>query len=130
MLPDAYLQAAYSYGVVQDVGSWGVDNDRYEVAAGYYLLPQLNVRGYFNYFEVRDGLDWLTDDLNDPEAWHFHDAAAARLVRRAGGAVRYQFDASKGVFVDIGGVLSGRNTHDGVSATIGTTWSFLSPFAR
>jgi hypothetical protein len=125
-LPNAFMQAAYTHSFVEDIQEWGLDGDGYTAELGYVITPKLITRGYFSYFEVKDGIDWYWWDPN-PNTWHFHDAGAAVLTRRAGGAISYQFDGTKGIYLDIGGILSGENTHDGVYYTLGSTWSFLGP---
>lgn len=129
-ITNAFLAVSYAHGFVNNVHDWGLDGNRYGLSVGYFLLPQLNVRGYFSYFEVQDGIDWSSDDSSAELFDNFHDTAAKTLVRRAGGALNYQLGPSHSVFVDIGGVVSGKNTHDGVSWSTGTSWNFLSPFAR
>lgn len=130
LLPNGYAQVSYARDITKDVGIWDLDGNSYGASLGYFVLPQLSVRGYFTYYQVVDGIDWYNDNFSQNDAEHFHDAAAKVLARRAGGSLSYQLDASKGVFLDIGAVVSGVNTHDGVNYSLGTTWNFLTPFAR
>jgi hypothetical protein len=126
-IPGAFAQLSFSHAFVEDVDPYGLDSDRYAIDLGYLITPVLGLRGYFSYYQVKDGLDWYSSDFTVPGAWHYHDAAAATLARRAGGSLSYQFDATKGVFLDIGATVSGTNTHDGLYYTIGTNWSFVGP---
>lgn len=126
-VPGGFTQASYTRFFVEDIEAWGLDAHRIGLDVGWSLTPALGIRGYFSYYEVSDGIDWYVADFSAPAVEHNHDAAAASLVRRAGGALSFQFDATKGIFVDFGAVLSGVNTHDALSFTIGTTWSFIGP---
>jgi hypothetical protein len=129
IIPGGYTTISYSHDFVADVENWGLDGDRYGFDLGYFITPALSTRGYFSYYQVKDGIDWYDDTFN-PTVWHYHDAAAATLQRRIGGAIYWQFNSDKTVFVDIGGLLSGENTHDGISYTFGTTWFFMAPIGR
>jgi len=129
-VPGAYLALSYGHDFVKDISIWGLDGDRYGLDVGFSVLPELSARGYFSYYQIKDGVDWYNDDFRVNQAGHFHDAAAATLQRRAGGAVYYRLRSDKTLYLDIGGVLSGFNTHDGVSYTLGTSWDFMGPFGR
>lgn len=128
--PNVWLQGGYTRDFVQDVQQWGLDVNAFSSTVGWFVLPQLSVSGYFTYLGTEDGIDWYSDDFTAPGVDHNHDRAAKTLARRAGGTLGYQRNASMGLFVNIGGIVSGANTHDGISYTVGTNWSFVSPFAR
>jgi len=121
----AFAQLSFAHSFVEDVDQLGLDSDRYGIDLGYSITPEIGIRSYFSYFEVKNGIDWYSTDFAGD--WNFHDAAAASVVRRAGGSLSYQFDASKGVSLDIGGTVSGVNTHDGIYYTLGTSWRFVGP---
>jgi uncharacterized protein YneR len=74
-------------------------------------------------------VDWYYDDFTSDVEMH-HDQAAQTIFHRVGGSAAYQLNASTGVFMDVGAIVSGKNTHDGISYTFGTTWNFLGPGLR
>ena len=126
-LPSVWLQAGYTHAFVEDVEQWSLDSDSYSVAAGWNMVAPLTVTGYFTYFENEDGIDWYWEDFTAPGVEHNHDRAAHTLLRRVGGSLNYRLDGTKGLFLDVGGVISGANSHDGVNYTLGTYWSLLGP---
>jgi hypothetical protein len=129
-VPGAWLQGGYTHEFVKNVQQWGLDVNSYSGTLGFLVLPQLSASGYFTYSAAEDGIDWYWDDFSLPGVEQNHDRAAKFLIRRAGGTLSYQLRASNGVFVDVGGMVSGANTHDGISYTVGTNWNFVGPFAH
>ena len=130
LVQNVWLQGSYTRDFVQDVQQWGLDVNAFAGSVGWFVLPQLLVSGYFTYFATEDGIDWYWDDFGAPGVDHNHDRAAKTVARRAGGTLGYQFNASTGLFMDIGGMVSGANTHDGMSYTFGTNWNFLGTLTR
>jgi hypothetical protein len=128
-IPNVWLQGSYTRSFVPDVEQWGLDVNTFSGAVGWFILPQLSISGNYTYLETEDGIDWYWDDFGAPGVEHNHDRAAQALARRVGGAVSYQFNATHGVFASVSGVLSGVNTHDFMSYTVGTNWNFSNPFA-
>jgi hypothetical protein len=124
---NVWLQGGYTHEFVEDVEQWGLDVNEFSASAGWFPRARLGVTGYFTYHDTNDGVDWYWSDFAAPGVEENHDAAAKALYRRVGGAVSYQLNATTGLFVDIGGIVSGSNTHDGVSYNVGTSWSFLGP---
>lgn len=127
LVPNVWMQGGYTRNFTKDVQQWGLDVNSFSGTIGWYAMSQLSVSGYFTYLATEDGIDWYWDDFSAAGVAHNHDRAAKSVARRAGGTLSYQLDASKGFFLDVGGILSGANTHDGISYTAGTNWSFLGP---
>lgn len=127
---NVWVQGGYARQFVPDVQQWGLDVNTFSGSVGWFVLPQLSLSGYYTYFGTEGGIDWYWADFSEPGVGDNHDRAAKSVSRRAGGTLSYQFGGSKGLFVDIGGLLSGANTHDGMTYTVGTNWSFVSPFAH
>lgn len=121
---NVWLQAGYVHQFVQNVEEWGLDVNEYTASAGWFPKPRLSFGGYYIFHDTNDGVDWYYDDFTSDVEEH-HDQAAQTIFHRVGGSVGYQLNASAGMFVDVGGIVSGKNTHDGVSYTVGTTWNFL-----
>jgi hypothetical protein len=123
---NVWLQATYAHQFVKDVEEWGLDANEVTGSAGWFPMSRLAVSGYYTYHSTTDGIDWFYSDFTEQVEEH-HDQAAQTKFHRAGGTLGYQLNATTGMFLDVGTILSGRNTHDGVSYTFGTTWSFLGP---
>lgn len=123
---NVWLQGGYTHEFVRDVEQWGLDANEFTGSAGWFPVSRLTVSAYYTYHNTEDGVDWLNDDFTADVEAH-HDQAAKALYRRVGGTLGYQLNASTGLFIDIGGIVSGANTHNGVNYTVGTSWGFLGP---
>ena len=135
LLPDASVQAGYTYSFVERV--LGIPNDRsngyFEV--GYLFGRRLYVRAA-GYWQVTHGglrLGSVSGDpflppgeVNTSELAAQHDRLLRDDYWRVGGGLSYSagpFD----VFASISKYVAGTDTHDGQAYTVGMTWYFGSP---
>lgn len=125
LLPNGYFQATYAYSFVEDVGDFNLDTNSLYFELGYFVLPQLSVRGFGNYFNTVGGQDWL--ELTS-EHFHTHDQAAKTESFVLGGGLGYQLSYSWGAFASLMTTIDGSNTHDASSINIGTNYYFSLPF--
>lgn len=128
-LPRAYLSGAYTYAFVENLHGYSLDQRHYDLTAGYILSRTVSFGGYLQYLDTVDGIDWLTD-IVDEESFMNHDAAAKTQYLHGGGSVSLSLGGSFGVTFSYVGTISGKNTHAGQSVSVAPTWGFRSPFSH
>jgi hypothetical protein len=137
-VPNAYFQAAYSYGIVGVVDGRRPNRNRMSLEGGYFLGRQLTLRVLADSQITRGGYsipqdfpDRLDFPLVADEHYRHHDQSGNASFLNLGGGI----DVALGRRWDVSAALLhsmwGQNGHamrTGLSVGIG--WSFLTPRAR
>jgi hypothetical protein len=137
-LPNAYFQAAYSYGIVGVVTGVRPNRNRMSLEGGYFLGRHLALRVLADSQITHGGFDIPQDfpQMNDfplvaDDRWRHHDQSANINSLNLGGGI----DVALGRRWDVSAALThsvwGENGHamrTGLSA--GISWSFRTPWAR
>jgi hypothetical protein len=130
-LPRIYLQAAYTYAIIENVDEFNLDQNRLAGQVGYALTNFVTVGGAVSYSKSVDGVDWITD-LSTPEDVneHFghHDIAAKETVTHAGAFISWAIPGGGGLSFSYLGTPAGENSHAANSFTVGTSWNFSTPW--
>jgi hypothetical protein len=133
VLPRAYVQGRYAFGVAQRVANIAPKRSYAEFQLGYFLTPRLSVQGSAVWTHTHNGIDFLygvfPDNLTD-EQWLNHDRISRGKLLDLGGGLAYRLNPSTNVFFAMGHSLYGANGHlRSVVVTVGITKSFTSRFA-
>src|SRR5262245_61628422 len=128
VLPEAYIQARYSYAFVSRVLGIAPNRSDTELQVGYFLTRRVSVVGTAQWTHTHDGVDFhceffhcgLPDDL-----WPRHDQIGKASSVDAGGGTVLAATRSMEVFASFARSVSGRNTHlHAAVVTIGISHTF------
>jgi hypothetical protein len=128
ILPEAYIQARYSYAFVSRILGVKPNRSNVEVQFGYFIKPGLSVMGTLQGAYTHSGLDLrlgiplvgLTE-----EQWRVHDQIARDNILDAGGGLVYSLNPSLEMFASVARSVAGRNTHLHASVvTVGFSRTF------
>ena len=127
LLPNAFVQARYSYTFAQQIV--GIDHDRsnLDLEFGYFLTPALRVFTMGNGIKTHGGINVTAAGWRALPAFvaRHHDRVGRIDLLDVGGGVQYSVTRSLDVFGSYMKSLAGRNTHALDRAiTIGASWSF------
>jgi len=133
VLPKASVHAGYTYAFVekplQDVK---IDRSNGFFEFGYALTRELYIRGDANWQRTNGGLRFGAPtgdpfpppgELNTPERFAQRDRLLRTNYWHAGGGLSYSLGPTD-LFVSITKYLSGTDTHNGQTYTVGSTWYF------
>lgn len=123
VLPRASVQAGYSYSL----GEQPLEDVNLHRSTGYFELGYPLTRSFF----VRGRANWLYTHggvmsnqlLDSPDYYEQRDRVLATKYWHFGGGVSYSLGRAD-LFVSIEKFLWGRDAHDGIAYTAGTTWYF------
>jgi hypothetical protein len=124
VLPNAYLQVRYMYGVPEKV--LGISHNRSQVnfELGYLLGPAFTIRALGSWQKSHGGwratIDWPA--LTNPD-WQRHDQLARSDYFRLGGGVSYSLTGSVDVNLFGYGTVSGKNEVNMRGVGVSFTWS-------
>jgi hypothetical protein len=128
ILPEAYIQARYSYAFVSRVLGIKPNRSYAEVQIGYFVKPGLSVMGTLQGMYTHSGVDLR---LGVPklgltqEQFNVHDQIAKDEILDAGGGVVYGLSPSVEMFASVARSVIGRNTHLHASViTVGFSRTF------
>ena len=128
ILPEAYIQARYSYAFVSRVLGIKPNRSNAEVQIGYFVKPGLSVMGTLQGAYTHGGVDLRLDVPSlgiTPEQWRVHDQIARDNILDAGGGLVYGLTPSVEVFASVARSVAGRNTHLHTSViTVGFSRTF------
>lgn len=127
-VPRAFVQGAYAYGLMENVGDIALDRSAVTWELGYFLTDTLTLQSFGTYQNTLGGVDW-TRDLqahNDhlAESFSGHDQAAAEDFLQLGGTLSWAANDSLDFFFSYSDTLWGVNTHNARAFTVGSTWFF------
>jgi hypothetical protein len=128
ILPNAYVQGRFAFGVVQRVAGISPKRSYGEFQFGYFLTRRLSVQGAGVWTHSHNGIDFIfgrfPDNLSD-QHWVNHDRITNTRQLDLGGAANYSIDRSTTFFVGVGHSVYGANAHlRAAVVTVGITKSF------
>src|SRR5262249_24319702 len=88
-LPGVFVQASYSYGVVQQVLDISHNRSILSAEAGYFITPQLRVIGLTSGQITHGGIDASAELGFDPIKFPVHDQITRDNFMTLGGGVAY-----------------------------------------
>jgi len=128
LLPEAYIQARYSYAFVSRVLGIKPNRSDAEIQVGYFLNPRLSVLGLMQGVYTYHGLNYRPDlPLGGvtEEQFRVHDQIGRDNLLDVGGGAVYAMNNSVELFVSVARSVAGRNTHVHASViTFGFSRSF------
>jgi hypothetical protein len=136
-LPNAYYQAAYSYGIVGVVTGVRPNRSHMSLEGGYFVTRYLTLRVMADSQLTQGGLNIPQDfQINDfpnvaDERWRHHDQSANINSLNLGGGFDVALGRRWNVFAGLTTSVWGENGHamrTGLSA--GVSWSFRTPWAK
>jgi hypothetical protein len=113
LLPQAYIQARYSYAFIERVLGIAPNRSDTEAQLGYFLTPRLSVLATTQWTHTHRGVECRFEfhcGLPDDQWFHHDQIAKANLLEAGGGAV-FAATRSSEIFVSAGRSVAGRNTH-------------------
>lgn len=128
ILPKAYVQGRYAFGVVERVANIAPKRSYGEFQLGYFLTPRLSVQGSGVWTHSHNGIDFIYElfpnNLTD-EQWLNHDRITNTHQLDVGVAANYAVNRSTMVFLGLGHSVYGVNAHlRAAVVTVGFTKSF------
>jgi len=126
-LPGLFVQASYSYGIVQQV--LDISHNRSTVSAeiGYFVTPKVRLIGLSGGQVTHGGIDASPELGFDPIRFPVHDQITRDNFLTVGGGVAYAMSEKIDLFGSVIHALAAeqRNSHQiDRGLTVGLTWSF------
>lgn len=129
ILPKAFLQGRYSFGISQEVAHISPKRSYAEFQFGYFLTRRLSFQGAGVWTYSHNGIDHdynlFPDNLTD-EQWLNHDRISRANLLDFGATVGYSFNRTMSLVVGAGHSVWGENTH---MRTAVVTVGFVKAFA-
>jgi len=126
-LPGVFLQASYSYGIVQQVLDISHNRSMVSAEAGYFVTPKFRVIALSSGQVTHGGIDASPATGFDPILFPVHDQITHDDFLTVGGGVAYAVSEKLDLFGSIVHALAApqRNGHQiDHGLTVGLTWSF------
>jgi hypothetical protein len=126
-VPGVFVQASYSYGVVQQVLDISHNRSMLNTEAGYFVTPKVRVIGLASGQITHGGIDASPELGFDPIRFPVHDQITRDDFLTLGGGVAYAMSEKFDIFGSVVHALAAaqRNAHQiDHAVTIGLTWSF------
>ena len=126
-LPGVFLQATYSYGVVQQVLDISHNRSMLSAEAGYFFTPKVRGIGLVSGQVTHGGIDAYPAIGFDPIRFPVHDQITRDNFLTVGGGVAYAISEKIDLFGSVVHALAAaqRNGHQiDHGVTVGLTWSF------
>ncbi len=125
-IPRTYLQARFTYAVVEHVQGITHDKENIEFEAGYYLTPDLSVQGLMQWQKTLGGLEFQGPPQESDPLFPYHDQLAATGFTNAGMGASWYYSDHSSVSLSYMEGLNGRNGHKlGRSISIGYSYGFF-----
>jgi hypothetical protein len=132
-LPSAYLHGSYVYGIAEEVNDVRLKRGVLGLEAGYFLPQRLSVSANASFQDTYGGLEWASAD---PDA-DAHSGGGTLAGVNTVSATRFAllgFGAGYslgelGLYASWSTTVWGENVEDTDFLTVGTSWSFSTPFA-
>ena len=127
-IPKAYMQAQYSYALVERVLGIAPNRSNLEFQLGYFLTPRLSLlatgQGMYTHSGVELDYTQFQAGLSDDQ-WIHHDQIAKASLFDVGGGTSFALTPSWQMFLTVARSIEGRNAHlHAAIATIGVSRSF------
>jgi hypothetical protein len=117
--PRAYLQGAYRYAFIEEVGDKRLERANLLLELGYLAHPRLTIRGFS---------DWRTSHHDSGASdFHLHDQLSASEWLRAGVGLSTPLGNGFDFFASVAQTLEGERTMEATTFSVGTTWGFQAP---
>ena len=136
-VPNAYYQAAYSYGIVPVVTGVRPDRSHMSLEGGYFVTRYLALRVLADSQLTHGGFDIPQDfhiadyPLASDDRWRHHDQSANINSLNLGGGIDVAVGRRWDVFATLTTSVWGENGHAmRTGLTTGISWSFRTPWAR
>jgi hypothetical protein len=128
LIPNAYIQAQYSYAFVERVLGIAPNRSNLEVQVGYFLNPRISLLATGQWMYTHSGLDFnynlVHAGLSDDQ-WIHHDQIAKASLLDLGGGTSFAVTPSWLMFLTVARSIEGRNAHlHAAVVTIGVSRSF------
>lgn len=123
LLPRAFVQAQYSYALVQRASGLGLNHSNVDLEMGYFLPHGASVFAFGNWIRTHGGAT-LQEVLANPSLFPVHDRILRAKYWHLGGGASYPLTHTIDVNFSYVTYLAGETTHYGRSITIGTAWNF------
>jgi hypothetical protein len=126
-LPGVFVQASYSYGIVQQVLDISHNRSMVSAEAGYFVTPKVRVIGLGSGQITHGGIDVSPAVGLDPIRFPVHDQISRDNFLSVGGGVAYAISKKIDLFGSVVHALAAaqRNGHQiDHGVTVGLTWSF------
>jgi len=133
LLPNAFVQAQYSYAFVERVLGIAPNRSNLELQLGYFLTPRISLLGTGQYMYTHSGVElnyYLAQAGLPDDQWIHHDQIAKASVLDLGGGSTFAITPAWQMFLTVARSIEGRNAHfHAAVVTIGVSRSFGSPRA-
>ena len=127
VLPGVFVQASYSYGIVQQVLDISHNRSMLSAEAGYFVTPKVRVIGLASGQVTHGGIDATPELGFDPVRFPVHDQITRDNFVTVGGGFAYAMNGTIDLFGSVVHALAApqRNSHQiDRGVTVGVTWSF------
>ncbi len=128
LIPKAYMQAQYSYALVERVLGIAPNRSNFEFQLGYFLTPRLSLlatgQGMYTHSGVELDFNQFHAGLSSDQ-WTHHDQIAKASLLDVGGGTSFAVTPSWQMVLTVAHSIEGRNGHlHAAVVTIGVSRSF------
>jgi hypothetical protein len=108
-IPGTYVQVRYNYAFVEQVADVAHDRTNADVELGWFITPQLSVRGLFTAIDTHGGIPVPVPPTHP--LFPYHDQLAAEKLRNVGGGLGWSLSDSADIYLVYMKSISGENAH-------------------
>ena len=108
-IPKTFVQARFTYAVVQKVQGISHDKENIEAEVGYFITRYFNVQGLFQWQKTLGGIP-LPVPRSDPLYW-YHDILGAGAYTNLGVGASWEYSDRLGLSFAYIGAIEGKNGH-------------------
>ena len=125
-IPRTYLQARFTYAVVQHVQGISHDKENFEGDVGYYITPYLSVQGLVHWQKSLGGLQVYGPPQQSDPLYPYHDQLVAEGYTNAGLGASWEYSDHSTWSLGYMQGLSGHNGHKlGRAVTLAYSYGFF-----
>jgi hypothetical protein len=128
LVPNAYIQAQYSYAFVERVLGIAPNRSNLEIQLGYFLTPRISLLATGQGMYTHSGLEFNYNLFHaglSEDQWIHHDQIAKTSLLDLGGGTSLAITPSWQMFLTVARSVEGRNGHlHAAVVTIGVSRSF------
>jgi len=123
IIPRSYVQARYSFALVQRVEDLNLNRSNADWEFGYSATDRVSLRATGAWQKTYGGIRFPADNTH-PHFHELHDRAAKSRFVRIGGGLSFSLTKSLDLHADFTNTVAGSSTHGARGLSLGISWRF------
>jgi hypothetical protein len=123
IIPRSYVQARYSFALVQRVEDLNLNRSNADWEFGYSATDRVSLRATGAWQKTYGGIRFPVDNTH-PHFHELHDRASKSKFVRVGGGLSFSLTRSLDLHADFTNTVAGSSTHGARGLSLGISWRF------